>query len=128
MKTTDRDDLRRAAEDGAAWRTLPTRNKRQGNKGPQSINALSPVFGPFVAGEWVILSVIGDNFYVVADSDPTIAATTTDEELPEDVHDFVVPNDVQDPSRVFVSIRGVNSVAAVASVWSNGMAVNTKRR
>jgi hypothetical protein len=73
-------------------------------------------FGPYPAGSWLTLSVIGANFHVRCGSGAQ-TATTSDALLPEGVHDFEV-HDIAD-ARVGLITSGAS---ITVSAWRSSKA------
>lgn len=71
----------------------------------------SVAFGPYPAGSWITISVIGDSFHLRLGSGAQ-TSTTDDAELPAGVHD-VQMLDVSDPRGAVIT----HSASIRVSVW-----------
>ena len=102
--------------DKAAERVAPAANNATaGSNIPTIGSATSNVqFGPYPAGAFITISVIGDSFHLRTGSGAQ-TATTSDAELPAGVHDLQMP-DVSDARLAIVT----HSASIRVSVWRSG--------
>lgn len=98
------DEGRKIALDKYGVRLLPTNVSSQ-------IIAASVIWGPFVVGDYVTIS-INENSYLKA-GNSSVVATTGDVLLPAGVHDFAIPTGVTHLALIS------SEVDAVAAVWSS---------